>query len=175
MHTLVSDSAVGSTPRSLTPWWDAHRRVFWEIWWPWLRSVMHTAKLDSAVGCTPWSQTDSKMSVFCVFLLATSFDFLFLKKFEVKKIPWAICDLQYQFRKNIFRHHREIAFVKLLSLFCLYSLLCISSFILLFSISFQYLSLSYPSLFLLFSISFLPFCLYSFLVIRSFFLFAVQL
>ena len=67
---------------------------------------MHTAELDSAVGSTPQdsavgftlrSQADSKMSVFRVFVLATSLDFIFLKTFEVKKIPWTICDLQCQF------------------------------------------------------------------------------
>ena len=58
----------------------------------WLRSVMHTAELDSAVGCTPRSPTDLKMSVFCVFILATSFDSILSKN---------NCDLQYQFQINI--------------------------------------------------------------------------
>ena len=77
---------------------------------------MDTTKLDSAVGCTLRSQTDSKMSVFRVFvfsyLLCLSTPF-FQKTSEVKKIPWTIFDLQYQFHINIFRHHIEIAFVKL--------------------------------------------------------------
>ena len=47
--------------------------------------MMHTAELDSAVGCTPQSQTDSKMSVFRVFVLATSFDFVILKNVLSKK------------------------------------------------------------------------------------------
>ena len=34
---------------------------------------LRTAELDSAAGCTPQGQTDSKMSVFRVFVLATSF------------------------------------------------------------------------------------------------------
>ena len=79
---------------------------------------MHTAEffekvgtLDSAVWCTPWS---SKMSVFSCFRTCYVFRLSFLRKTsEVKKIPWPICDLQYQFHFNIFRHHREIAFVKL--------------------------------------------------------------
>ena len=67
--------------------------------------------LDSAVWCTPWS---SKMSVFSCFRTCYVFRLSFLRKTsEVKKIPWPICDLQYQFHFNIFRHHREIAFVKL--------------------------------------------------------------
>ena len=41
--------------------------------------------------------------------LSTSF---FRKTSEVKKIPWTNLNLQYQFCMNIFRHHREIAFVK---------------------------------------------------------------
>ena len=56
----------------LTPWYDAHHRT-------WLRGGMHTVEPDSAVGCTLQSQTDSKMSVFCVFILATSFNSIFSK------------------------------------------------------------------------------------------------
>ena len=48
---------------------------------------MHTVELDSEVGCTPRSQTDSKMSVFCVFALSTPFDAVVQKTSEVKKIP----------------------------------------------------------------------------------------
>ena len=111
MHTTELDSAVGSTPRSLTPRWDAYHGVFWESWYPWLCGMMYTAELGSAVGCTPQSQTDSKMSVFRVFILATFFDSIFPKNLWSKKLPWTICDLQYQFNFNIFRHHREKAFV----------------------------------------------------------------
>ena len=46
MHTAELYSAVWCTPRSLTPWCDAHRTVLWEIWVTWLRSVMHTAESD---------------------------------------------------------------------------------------------------------------------------------
>ena len=53
--------------------------------------MLHTAEffenfgaVDSAECCKLRSQTDSKMSVFCVFVLATSFDFVIS---EVKKIP----------------------------------------------------------------------------------------
>ena len=49
---------------------------------------MHTAEyfeklgaLDSAVGSTLRSQTDSKMSVFRVYILAMSFDFVFSRNF----------------------------------------------------------------------------------------------
>ena len=88
--------------RSLTPWWEAHCEVWlrggmhtaefcWEIWWPWLCGVMHTAELDFAVGCPPWSQIDSKLSVFRVFVLALLTSF-YRKTFEEKKISWTICD-----------------------------------------------------------------------------------
>ena len=113
IHTGESDSAVGCT--------IAHRRIFEKFGdlgcashrGAWLCSGMHTAGLNSAVGCTLQSQTDLKMSVFRFFILATSYDFIFSKNFEVKKIPWTIFNLQYQFGMNIFRHHREVAFVKL--------------------------------------------------------------
>ena len=57
MHTAELDSAVGCTPQSLTPWWQAHRGAR-------LCGGMHTAELfekfwslDSAVWCTPRSLT----------------------------------------------------------------------------------------------------------------------
>ena len=77
---------------------------------------MHTAELDSAVGCTPQSQSDwfenVCFSCFCTCYVYVSTPFI-RKTSEAKKIPWTICDLQHQFHINIFRHHREIAFVKL--------------------------------------------------------------
>ena len=98
-HTAELDYAVGCTLRSflrklvpLTPRYDAHHRAR-------LRGGMHTAESD-------WFENVS----FLYFRLSTPF---FRKTSEVKKIPWTICDLQYQFHINIFRHHREIAFVKL--------------------------------------------------------------
>ena len=112
-HTAELDSAVGSTSRSLTPWWDAHRRVFEKV-----------GTLDSAVCCTLRSSTprwDAHRRVRLIgkcpffvnsYLLRLSTPF-FQKTSELKKISWTICDLQYQFHINIFRHHREIAFVKL--------------------------------------------------------------
>ena len=90
------DSAVWS----LTWRCDAHCRA-------WLRSGKHTTELDSAVGSTPRSQTDSKMSVFLCFRTCYVFWLRFFEK--VKKVPWTICDLQYQFHINISRHHRGIA------------------------------------------------------------------
>ena len=42
---------------------------------------LHTGELDSSVGCAPRSQTDSKTSFLGVFVLATSFDSIFLKNF----------------------------------------------------------------------------------------------
>ena len=78
------DSTVCCTPRSSTPRWDAHRGV---------RLI--------------------RICPFFVFSylqrLSTPF---FRKTSEVKKIPCTICDSQYQFHINIFRHHREIAFIK---------------------------------------------------------------
>ena len=54
--------------------------------------MMHTAEffeevgtLDSALGCTLRSQTDSKMTGFRVFVLATSFDFVLSKNVLSKK------------------------------------------------------------------------------------------
>ena len=103
MHTAKLDSVVGSTPRSLTPRWDAHYGVFRESWYPRLRSMMHT------------TESDSKMSVFVFFYLirlSTSFfqktyKLSFIQKtYKLKKITGTICDLQYQFHINIFRHHR---------------------------------------------------------------------
>ena len=92
------DSAVWYTPRSQAPQWDAHRGAS-------LRGGMHTTELDCQVH---------QISVFLVFscslLLLTTF---YKKTSEVKKIPQTICDLQYNFYINIFRHQREIAFVKL--------------------------------------------------------------
>ena len=85
MHTTELDSAVRSTPRSLTPWWDAHREV----------------------------RLIRKCLFFVFSYLLHLLTLFFRKTFEVKKIPWTICDLQYQFHMNIFRHHREKAFVKL--------------------------------------------------------------
>ena len=80
-HTTDLDSAVVCTQRSLlrklvplTPRYDVHRRA-------WLPGGMHTVELDSAVGCTPQSQTDLKMSGFCVFVLATSFSSIFYEQF----------------------------------------------------------------------------------------------
>ena len=104
-HTAELDSAVGNTPRSLTSGCDAHRWVFWESWYPWLPGMMHIAELDSVVGSTPRSSTlrwDAHCGVrlirkcpfFRVFVLVTPF---FQKTFEVKKIPWTIFDIQYQF------------------------------------------------------------------------------
>ena len=63
----------------LTPRCDAHYGA-------WLRGGTHTMELDSAVGCTLRSQTDSKMSVFSVFLLAMSINSIFSKTSEVKMI-----------------------------------------------------------------------------------------
>ena len=81
---------------------------------------MHTTEFfekvgthDSAVGCTPRSQTDSKMFPFFVFSYLLRLSTPLKKKTEIKEIPLTICDLQYQFCINIFRHHREIAFGKL--------------------------------------------------------------
>ena len=58
-----------------------------------LRSEKHTAEFvekfgdpDSAEGCTRRSQTNSKMSVFHIFVLATFSTSFFQKTFEVKKI-----------------------------------------------------------------------------------------
>ena len=119
MHTAELDSAVGSTQQSSTPQCDAHCGVFWEIWCSWESS--------SAVGCTLWSFTPqrdahcgawlSSASNICFFfvfscslLLSTTF---YKKMSDVKKIPQTICDLQYNFHIKIFRHQREIAFVKL--------------------------------------------------------------
>ena len=78
-HTAELDSAVGSTPQNLTPRWDAHREV------DWFENVL-----------------------FCVFILATSFDSIFRKTSEVKKIAWTICDLQYQFHINNFAQSRNL-------------------------------------------------------------------
>ena len=80
--------------------------------------------LDLAVGFTPLSSTpqwDAQGGVrlvqicpFFVFSYLKRLSTLFFrKKFEVKKIPYTIRDLQFNFHINIFRHHREIAFVKL--------------------------------------------------------------
>ena len=122
-HIAELDSAVGSTPLSLTPQWDAHRGAF-EIFWsidsavwitPRSQAPQHTAELDSLVGSTLWSQTTvvQKMPVFVfsyLLLLLTPF---FRKSSEVKKIPKTILDLQYYFHINIFGHHREIEIVNL--------------------------------------------------------------
>ena len=72
-----------------------------------------TTDLDLAVGFTLQSQTSSNMSFFRVFIFLTPFGFFFSRKTsDVKKIPDSISELQYYFHINIFRHHREIAFVK---------------------------------------------------------------
>ena len=42
-----------------------------------LRYDVKRGARHSTVGCTPWSQTDLKMSIFCVFVLAMSNDFIF--------------------------------------------------------------------------------------------------
>ena len=65
------------------------------------------------LSLTPQSQTCSKMSVFRAFVFVTSFNSIFWKTSEIKKIPWTICDLRYYFHFNIFRHHREKKCVKL--------------------------------------------------------------
>ena len=113
MHTAELDSAVGCTPQSLTPWWQAHRGAR-------LCGGMHTAELfekfwslDSEVWCTPRSLTprwDAHRGVRRCLLFVFLY-FLHWKTSEVKKIPWAVCDLCYYFHVNIFRHHREITFV----------------------------------------------------------------
>ena len=61
--------------------------------------MLHTAEffenfgaVDSTVCCTPRSQTDSKMSVFRGFLLATTFDFV-LSKNVLKGVCHEIFDL----------------------------------------------------------------------------------
>ena len=55
---------------------------------------MHTAELDSAVGCTLQSQNDLKMSVFRVFVLAMSFDFVSSKN-VLKGVCHEIFDLHF--------------------------------------------------------------------------------
>ena len=60
---------------SISPWYSITK--FEKFDFP----VRLAAELDSAMGCTPWSQTDSKMSVFRVFVLAKSFDSIFSKNF----------------------------------------------------------------------------------------------
>ena len=94
IHTAELDSKVWCTPWSLTQWCDAHRRVFWEIWFTWLPhhrvwlvvcSVHHTV------------HTTLKMSNFVftnLLRLSTTF---YQKRSEIKKIPFKICDLQYNF------------------------------------------------------------------------------
>ena len=60
MHTAELDSsvsAVGCTPWSLTPRWEAHRQVFKKLLITWLGGVMHTTKLDSMEWCTLRSLT----------------------------------------------------------------------------------------------------------------------
>ena len=74
VHTAEFFEKLGT----LDSQYDAHRGA-------WLRDGMHTSELDSAVGCTPQSQTDLKMSVFCVFVLATSFNFVLSKNVLSKK------------------------------------------------------------------------------------------
>ena len=54
-HTVDLDSSVWCILQ--TPRYDAHSRVFWEIWVTWLRRVMHTTKLDSTEGCNSQSLT----------------------------------------------------------------------------------------------------------------------
>ena len=97
MHTAKLDFVVWSTPWSLTQRCDAHHGV-------WLRGGKHTGESDSAVGCTQWSSTPLwdahcrvRLTRKCPFFLfsyllhlLTSF---FRKTFELKKIPWTICDL----------------------------------------------------------------------------------
>ena len=81
-NTAELDSAVGSTPWSLTSRWNAHCGVFWESWYPWLRGMMHTGELGSAVGCTPrnfkwvsfigfWIESEVHQ-VFCIINNSTS-------------------------------------------------------------------------------------------------------
>ena len=52
--------------------WDAHCKVFWEIWCSWLCGVIHTTELDSAKGCTlrsltpPWdAHRGAWLAVWC--------------------------------------------------------------------------------------------------------------
>ena len=73
---------------------------------------MHTAESDFAVCITRRSQTTSKMSVLLFSNLWRLSALFYRKTSDVKKISWTICDFQYNFHCNIFRHHREIRIVK---------------------------------------------------------------
>ena len=73
---------------------------------------MHTAELDSAVHHTAESGA-TNISFFRFFEFVFSFNDVLQKTSKVKKIPQTIFDLQYNFHINIFRRHREIAFVQL--------------------------------------------------------------
>ena len=104
MHTVeffeevdTLDSAVWCTPRSLTLRSDAHRRAWLSGWW----DAHHGVRLI-------------RKCLFFVFSYLLRLSTLFYRNMsQVKKIPWIIFDLQYQFHINIVRHHGEIAFVKL--------------------------------------------------------------
>ena len=112
-YTVESDSAVGCTPNS-----------FFRNLVPLAGGGKHTVELVSAMGCTPRSSTlqwDAhrgvklirKCSFFAFSYLLRILTSFFRKTSEVKKIPWTIFDLHYQFHINIFRRHRENASVKL--------------------------------------------------------------
>ena len=115
MHTAELDSMLQWHVDMLTC------GAFWEILITWLRVVMHTVELDLAVGFTLQSSTlqwDAHRRVrlvqichFFVFSYLLRFSTQFLRKnFELKKILKQL--VTYYFHINIFRHHREIAFVK---------------------------------------------------------------
>ena len=106
------DSAVWCTLQSLTPQWEAHRRA---------------PESDSMVGCTPQSWTTQmhttessfacqvhQISCFFVFLCSLHLSTTFYKKTsEVKRFLKQFLTNSIIFILNIFRHKREIAFVKL--------------------------------------------------------------
>ena len=95
------DSTVGCTSPSLTPWGDVQHGVG-------LLGGIQAAEPDSIMCIKPCSQTNLKMSVFVL-----SYFYVCQKKSEVNKISETIFDQHYYFYINMFRHHREINFLKL--------------------------------------------------------------
>ena len=85
--------------------------------WFWLRCV----QFDSPVGCTPRSQAPHYVShhrVKCIKYLVFSHSLclsttFYKKRLKSKRFCKTVFELQYNFHINIFRHQREITFVKL--------------------------------------------------------------